>query len=316
MTTAGGSGVEPAQIRLLQIQTQSACNGRCIMCPYCQTRQRLPQGVMEWSLFTKVIDDAATHRSLRSVSLMLQNEPLLDRRLPEAVAYVHALRPNIGVSIATNGELLTRQVFDDLVAAGLTSLIFSVNALRRDTFARVEPGLDFDKVMANLAALRDGPRPTIPVLVKMLAISENEAEMTSSEAAVDFVLPLKSQGIRVSLDPISNRAGSLLRYEELLVRSEGQSSHHKRVCEDLFGHLNVLFNGDVIGCCADWERKSVLGNLATSSVDDIWMGREAQRRRRLVLDAHYASLDPCRTCSQAANILAARAAGTASQTQG
>lgn len=294
---------EPA-LRVVQVQTDSRCNGACVMCPWPSTRTRLAQGKMPWPLFTEVVDQVARHASVTLVSVMLQNEPLLDGRLAEAVAYVRRRMPRVGISIATNGELLDATTVRRLADAGLTKLVVSVNALRRDTFERVEPGLDYDRVMGNLRSLRESPPPGVDVLVKMLVVSENEAEMSDVEAMVDFVLPLRRGGITVALDPISNRAGSLERYAELLARPEGQSSHRRTYCADVFTHLNVLYDGRVLACCADWERRGVIGDLSRQSLHDVWTGPEAQRRRAAVLAAEYDSLSPCRTCSQAANIVA------------
>ena len=301
---------------MVQIQTQSLCNGGCIMCPYPETRKALPQGEMSWDLFINIVDDVATSSSVGSVTLMLQNEPLLDKRLPQAIAAVRSRRPDVMISLSTNGQLLTRALLTGLVEAGLTSLVFSVNALRPDTFLRIEPGLDYDTVMANLSDLADDPPAGLSVCVKMLVVSKNEAEMASPDTFLGFVAPLLRSGIKVALDPISNRAGSLRAYRDLLVRPEGQSSHHKTYCDDLFTSLNILFNGDVIGCCADWERRGVLGNLAAMTIDEVWSGAEAQRRRALVLARGYAGLDPCSTCSQAANIINAATARSLAEHDG
>jgi radical SAM protein with 4Fe4S-binding SPASM domain len=65
-----------------------------------------------------------------------------------------------------------------------------------------------------------------------------------------------------------------------------------------------LYNGDIIGCCADWNRESVLGNIANNTIEEVIFGKEAQRRRNLISSSNYNNLTPCKTCSQAQNIMA------------
>jgi len=60
---------------VLQIQTQSFCNGRCSICPYRIVSQKLDQGVMEWNLFAKIVHECAQHTLLPIVVFELHNEP-------------------------------------------------------------------------------------------------------------------------------------------------------------------------------------------------------------------------------------------------
>jgi sulfatase maturation enzyme AslB (radical SAM superfamily) len=50
----------------LNIQSKSLCNGRCSICPYPKVSRHFDQGAMEWDLFSRIIDQAAS-------------EPLLSR---------------------------------------------------------------------------------------------------------------------------------------------------------------------------------------------------------------------------------------------
>ena len=41
-------------IKSAQIQTQSICNGSCIICPYPDTKTFLPQGRMDFDFYTPI----------------------------------------------------------------------------------------------------------------------------------------------------------------------------------------------------------------------------------------------------------------------
>jgi MoaA/NifB/PqqE/SkfB family radical SAM enzyme len=74
----------------LLAQTQSFCNGRCSICPHPTVSKKLPQGKMEWSLFQKIINEAASEPLLSAIVFELHNEPLLDERIFDCVKYIKA----------------------------------------------------------------------------------------------------------------------------------------------------------------------------------------------------------------------------------
>lgn len=296
---------DAARFSFVQIQTQSRCNADCLMCPYGSVSRRLPQGRMSRELFVKVADDVLARDDVRHVSLMLQNEPLLDDRLPEMARYLRERRDDVRLSIATNGALLTPPMAARLAAAGLTDLTFSLNALTPESFAAIERRLDFDRVLANLEALIAAPPPGVALTLKLLVMRSNAVEIMGGPRFSDLLQRARAAGLRCSIEPISNRAGSLESYDREVMYAGGQSSYHKTHCLDVFDHLNVLFNGDVIACCADWERASTYGSVVTAAVEEVWSSDAARERRRGVLAGEYAALRPCASCSQAHNIVRA-----------
>ena len=65
----------------------------------------------------------------------------------------------------------------------------------------------------------------------------------------------------------------------------------------LAGHLHVSWRGDVFICCLDYEQKSVFGNIAESTVEEILGGERARRCRRQVYGLEPAAPGLlCRSC--------------------
>lgn len=197
-----------------------------------------------------------------------------------------------------NGLILIK-----LVEAGLSSLTFSMNALTRKTFEKIEVGLDFDVVMSNLMNLIEVNPSGLNIYVKFMIIRDNAIELSMPEEFSELLGILKTRRIPFGIDPISNRAGSLNNYDKMLVFENLQSSKNKSYCHDLFEKVNVLHNGDVIVCCADWLRKSVIGNLQEKTFEQIWNNSQAKDRRIKAMNGLYKNMEPCKTCSQAWNIM-------------
>lgn len=273
------------------------------MCPYESTSKTLEQGRMEWGLFCKIIDDLISYPSLQHISLMLQNEPTLNKNLPNEIKYVKSKRPDIITSITTNGSLLTKDFVSQLADSGLNSIIFSLNGLTKKIFNSVQKKLDYDIVVSNLYSLIENKPSNLSVIVKSMIIKNNAIEFGFPDKFSQLPKFLKKHNIPLDISPISNRAGSLTNYDEVLVFEHLQSSKKKTICNDAFNRINILFNGDVIVCCADWNRKSVFGNLKNLSIQEVWTSPEALQRRQFIKEGRYNELEPCRTCSQAKNIM-------------
>ena len=50
----------PAEI---QVETNTACNATCIMCPYPEVSKELPPGRMDLELYEKILGECATEKS-------------------------------------------------------------------------------------------------------------------------------------------------------------------------------------------------------------------------------------------------------------
>ena len=83
----------PIMPQRVQLQTQSYCNGRCLICPYSELSGKFEQGKMDWAVFEKIANEISQWNKPGKVGLMLQNEPFLDKIFFKVVRYFKSLRP-------------------------------------------------------------------------------------------------------------------------------------------------------------------------------------------------------------------------------
>ncbi|MFZ0132943.1 MAG: radical SAM protein [Desulfobacterales bacterium] len=139
----------------VQIQTVTGCNGGCSFCPNGKTRRPIPMGRrMEEKLFRSVADQCLD-LGVRCYTLYLMNEPLLDRCLPERIAYISSRinKPRY-TKITTHGGLLTGEMAQRLLDAGLDKLKISVQSIDPETYRRVM-NLPLQKTLANIDGFLD-----------------------------------------------------------------------------------------------------------------------------------------------------------------
>ena len=84
---------------------------------------------------------------------------------------------------------------------------------------------------------------------------------------------------------LSNRAGYLF-HENLI--NDG--------CNIPFYAMSLHWNGDVLLCSHDWEKKQIMGNVMEKSIQDIWLKSELLNRFRKEL-MKSRNMHPCNKCN-------------------
>jgi len=290
---------------LLQIQTQSFCNGRCSICPYRIVSKKLDQGAMDWDLFAKIASELASESVLSTIVFELHNEPLLDRRVFDWVKYVKSISPNKHCSIVTNGELLDNFSSTDIRQSNVDTLVISLNAHSKEMYESLNNGLNYDRVMRNVSRLLSDQSLRQKVTLSFVLTEQNVDEVYQATRY------WKGQGVRTRVMGVANRAGSLDNYEGIRLKTEYYGSplplrvwrHLMASARGVIGchlplyQMNILFNGDAIICCHDWNRASVVGNIGTSSLREVWNSDRMNEIRRLLLRKRYEEINSCQECS-------------------
>ena len=290
---------------ILQIQTQSFCNGRCSICPYPIVSKKLDQGTMQWDLYLKIANESASEPLLSAVVYELHNEPLLDKRIFDCVKYFKSINVNKRCGLVTNGELLDKFSLTDIMQSNLDYLSISLNAHSKEMYESINNGLDYDNVMKNISYLLSNNYTKQKLSLSFIFTEKNVHEVYQ---AVQY---WNKRGVRTRVMGLVNRAGTLDNYERLRLKT---GYHGKPFLTQLwrrlmfrlrgvigchlpFCHMNILFNGDVIICCHDWNRATVVGNVKTSSLKEIWNSKKMNEIRRLMLRKRYEQIDSCKECS-------------------
>lgn len=99
----------------VELETQNRCNAGCAFCPVNRNAPQREYARMSEELYSSIIDQLAKLRFKRSLSLHSNNEPLLDKRLPDFAKEAHQKLPKARIKMFTNGSLLTLDLFRALL---------------------------------------------------------------------------------------------------------------------------------------------------------------------------------------------------------
>lgn len=282
----------------MAIQTIDRCNAECIMCPYVDLDHSAPPIRMSDEMFEKIARDLHGAGTLHTMCLMLQNEPLLDRRLSTRVQCAREVFGNsLQLVLVTHGELLTPDRIDQL--DGFNRIEVSIDAATPETHARIRKGLDYETVVANTEALI--AHGGFEVAVKFVVQRDNEHEVER------FRRHWKERGAAVSIDRLCNRAGTLDAFERIwaprpgLVRRAAQHALDRLIpcCPLPFSTAYVRADGRVVICSHDWEPKDVVGDLSRGSILDFWNCDTINHYRHLLWTDQTQDSQVCRDCSLA-----------------
>jgi len=284
---------------MAQIQTIDRCNATCIMCPYSSLAKTAEASPMDDALYLRILKELHQMGTVRDILLMLQNEPLLDRKFPDRIRIIRELfGRSVRAGTVTNGATLTSSTIDRLLASGIDYVSVSIDAIREDTFARIRQGLDYRHVVRNTLSLSKYLGLN-RVSVRFLRQRENDGEEKA------FAHYWESQGIRVVFMEPTNRAGLIQSFERI-------TKPHARLWKKLiypllnrcvpacpfpFSRMSILSDGRVILCCNDWGPHDTVGDLSRQTLKEIWNGERFNHYRQLLWTQRVKESLVCSDCS-------------------
>lgn len=266
----------PRLPEIVQIESTNICNAKCVFCPRDEMHRR--QGIMDMALHRKIVDECA---ALGITHLRLHNygEPFIDRQLLEKVRYAKS-RGISEVGMISNGSLLTEEVTRGMIEAGLDAINISVDASGKEVFESTRVGLKYDRVIANierLVRLRTELGRRRPKLILSFVRQNN------SEDERAFIEHWRAIADKIHITDLHNWAGTLHKQSDV-----------NYPCYRPWLTFTALWDGRVALCCADFDGRQILGDLRTSSIQEIWNSDAYRQVRREHLESGGPSI--CRSC--------------------
>ena len=273
---ATGRDRAPRMPEIVQIEATNICNAKCVFCPRDDMHRR--QGIMSLELFKKIVDECA-ELGITHVRMHNYGEAFVDRKLVEKVRY--AKQKGIQeVGMISNGSLITEPVARGMIDAGLDAINISVDAAGKEVFEATRIGLKYDKVIANierLLRLRGESGKRRPKLILSFVRQNNSADEQA------FIEHWKSIADKIHVTDLHNWAGTL-----------NTESDVNFPCYRPWLTFTVLWDGRVSLCCADFDGKTILGDLNTHTIAEIWNAEPYRNARRQHLES--GGPDVCRAC--------------------
>ena len=266
-------------IKLVQIQTTSKCNGYCSFCPYESSWMIDNKGYMSDELYTKILNDTNKYDNEFSGKFCpyLMNEPTLDPKLIDRIEEAYSILHNPLIEVSTNASALTHSKIDKLkkiLIGKRFKLVISLHGINEKSHNKLMK-TDWDTSLDN--AIYAMKELDCPIALQSMS--------SSIDGSIRILLPRKirrfwneiisdnyiGNNVFFSTFQFHNRAGGLKSmWTYNFVERESLKGFD---CSRFHNSLHVLWNGEVVSCCMDYNHEEIIGDLTKETVSEVMNGK-------------------------------------------
>jgi radical SAM protein with 4Fe4S-binding SPASM domain len=289
----------------LMVEPIAACNLRCPLCPTGIRATKRDGYTLAPEDFERAL--GWFRYTIQTVTFWNWGEPFMNRDLAHMVRI--ASRHDMRTVISTNGHYLDGPMLDDLLGAGLTRLLVSVDTPRKELYDRYRVGGDFELVERNFrhAVARKkalGAKTDLVAQYLLMQGSEDVQAMIAhgESLGADKVL-VKTLGIGSSFPKPTNEQWSLLPEKEEYRRYVSRDDVRSKIewddvrCTYIWQTMVLNSDGSCVPCCRDQNAKFKLGSIRDGGTLPAVWNSEAYRRYRRDIRATQKTEVMCQRCA-------------------
>lgn len=270
----------------LDIETTNVCNLKCPMCPrtiMLTKKEFSAQGHMTKEEYKNIIDQAVKY-GVKSIKLNYLGEPLLHKDVVWQVKYAKE-QGVLDVMMNSNGSLLTKELREGLLEAGLDKLFVSFDSISPDIYETQRKGTSLGTVINNVyefAKLRNESYPNTHIRLSMVMYK-------TPEFLAQF------EGLKIMWKNLVDAVGYgyYIEHDEHSQEFPKVEGFH---CEQLHQRMFLKYNGNVTVCCFDEKDHITVGNWRNEDLKDIWNNEKYKKIRDAHISGNYHDVDLCRRC--------------------
>ncbi len=270
----------------LDIETTNVCNLKCPMCPrtvMLDKKEFSAQGYMTRDEYKMIIDQAVKY-GVKSIKLNYLGEPLLHKDVVWQVEYAKQ-QGVLDVMMNSNGSLLTPEISEGLLKAGLDKLFISFDSISPDIYEVQRKGTNLGTVINNVynfAQLRNRSYPDTHIRLSMVMYE-------TPEYMAQF------EGLKTMWKNLVDAVGY-----GFYIEHDANSQEFPKVegfhCEQLFQRMFLKYNGNVTVCCFDEKDEITVGNWREEDLKNIWVNEKYREMRDTHISGNYCDISLCRRC--------------------
>jgi radical SAM protein with 4Fe4S-binding SPASM domain len=259
---------EPPLFSWIEFNLVGLCNRRCDFCPWSNPEWRsdhVPKGGsnndvlhLPIEVYEGIMKDLNKVGFKGGIIYSAFSEPFLYNHLEEVIKISKKQCPESRIEVVTNGDFLTIDKINTLFKAGLTRMDVSIY---------------------------DGPDKVKHFQDLRIESGLNKEQFHIRER---WYAPEEHFGIGA----ISNRAGANIMPE---INVNKITTALERKCFYPFYQLIVDYDGGVLLCNHDWDKRLSMGNVKETSIIDIWNSKKYKEVRGNLANADR-NHSPCDRC--------------------
>jgi radical SAM protein with 4Fe4S-binding SPASM domain len=291
----------------IAIEPTTSCNLRCPECPSGLRSFTRPTGMMDMTLYRKVIQEM--HQHIMHLTIYFQGEPYLHKQFLEMVRYAH--QKKIYTSTSTNAHYLDEEHAKQTVLSGLDKLIISIDGTSQETYEAYRVGGDLEKVIQgtkNIMKWKKALKSATPqVVLQFLVVGPNEHEIPAiQQLAKDLeVDELKLKTAQIydyeHGSPFMPKNEVYSRYQKNEKGSYELKSKGDKSCWKMWHSCVITWDGKVVPCCFDKDAQHSMGNLKEQRFIEVWRSAKYEQFRTNLIQSRGA-YEMCKNCTEGVKV--------------
>lgn len=286
---------------IFNIELTNRCPMRCVMCPRTNNMTR-KQGVMDFDLFKQIINEL-----IQENSAYINGEPLWLHHFGESLMHPqfgkfirYAVAKEVLACLSINPFMLKQGVREELLESKPFMLYISLDGHDDESFQKIRGVKNayqssIDNLM-HFLELKKVMGSECKIVLSMIDFHLNKQSVEKTQQyweSIDGV----DQFLLKSFSTWDGNAKDV----SSLAKESGISFEPKKSplveCNFPWERMTVLWDGEVVPCCNDYNKKLPLGNLKDSTLSEIWNGL-AMKSLRAEFISNSVKNPLCRHCDK------------------
>jgi MoaA/NifB/PqqE/SkfB family radical SAM enzyme len=300
-------------LQRVHIELTNVCNFNCVFCP--KSEMKRPYGFMDTNMARALITEIGNEKISDKITLHVMGEPTLHRDFFSIVDHAH--NENVKVGLTTNGAGLGGEIGKKLIDHDFYQLDISLQTPNEKSYALRKAGsLTFDAYLKGImdffssyTAAKDDtifkfrflntrfPKKGMEKKIGTVKVISSTSELRSTFRfwasyiydIVGFTGEEREKALKRINELVSYKWNVVEIYpnvffETYVLDDWGHAFENEKVydawggyCFGLRDHFSILYNGDVVFCCMDFDGHTAVGNVHDSSLREILSSDELGR---------------------------------------
>ncbi len=285
----------------ISIEPTSICNLKCSECPTGINDLKRARGNITLAEFKRVI--SMLPKELMYLNLYIQGEPTMHPQFAEMVEC--ASQKKLYTSTSTNGHFITPGIASNIVKAGLTRIIFSIDGVTQKSYEQYRRGGKLDKAiegLSNIVNAKKEQNTDFPIVImQFLVFQHNENEIYEA----------KSLAKQLGVDKLEIKTAQFNNYKNTTVNpplnnkySRYEQKHQNKLkgkmlntCWRQWHSAVITWDGQITQCCYDKDAEYAYANLRNISFNEAWNNKQNRNFKQAIL-SDKASFKMCHNCPE------------------
>ena len=266
------------------------CNFKCDFCFQCKDTG-FKGSIMTTDMFERVVDQLKEFAEpINVVHLYALGEPFINKNMPLFIRRLKEEGVAKEVKTTTNGSLLSPEMIDGILEAGLDDISISLNGLKDEDFKRIAAAnVKFDQMYDNLKYLYER-RGSCHVHIKIIG------DYFSKEEQKYFIEKIGEHADTINIDGLTNHWSGLEMTQGGRQYNTMEETDQCTICALCFYELTIHSNGTVSPCSVDWQiQNETLGSIMDMTLKQIW---NSKKRNDMLVSFLEGTINPYKACRE------------------